>query len=672
MSRAVRGKARGVVGSAVAVVVVALSVSSCGGGDSGLPEGKKSDAGSDAPTTTCVAGEFRCVGDALETCAADATKFQPVATCQSGLCDAPGKQCDNCKAGEGACEPAGNAYKACDSTGQKQETTSCVGSTLFCVDKAGTPSCVACKSASDCAPSTNECELSSCSADGTCGLSPVAKGAPCGATGAGGQCSGAGTCVYCTPGEKRCTGLIPETCDSKGQWSAAAACAGSDPLCLAGACVQCTAATDCTASANECVTAACTTNKCGYSPKAQGTPCLNSAGTCNGAGQCNVCQPGNKICNGNVPLLCGSNGQYAAQPACTGSTPECDPATGGCVQCTTLAQCPTSTNPCLSALCSSNVCGFAPKAPGTSCPGGTCSAAGACQACTPGTKICSGNSVLTCNAQGQYDPPAPCTGGTPVCLNGNCQAGAVCGNGAIEGTEQCDDGNATKCDGCEGCERRRWLNVPANAYLAVPGSAAKLPSNAESACYEAWVKTQPGLISHLYLGTCVNAGICNFTLQYRGDLSKLLFAVQNGGALLSASASVNPQDGLWHHLAGCRAVSGGSIALRLFWDGAVVATANGTTSQIGTPSTVYVGGVDYEQPGLGGAIDEIRISNTLRYTGTFTPARRHVTDTNTVALFHLDEGAGTTATDSSSNALTATLTGTSWALDTGYANAMCQ
>ncbi|MBI3201081.1 MAG: hypothetical protein HYZ29_06005 [Myxococcales bacterium] len=662
------------LGGSGMIVVASVLLWSCGGGggsDANQKPDAGGDSGSDAASAPCTAGEFRCVGDALETCSADATHFQPVATCKAGLCDAQGKQCDNCVAGDGACEPGGASYKACDPTGQNEQATSCLGATPFCVDKAGKPACVACKAAADCPPSTSECSLAACSAEGACGVAPVVKGAPCGAAGAGGSCDGSGACVYCTPGETRCTGAVPETCDTKGQWSAGKACAGSDPICVAGACVQCAASSDCTASTNDCLTVTCTGNKCGFSPKAQGSACQGGAGTCNGSGQCNVCQPGTKTCNGKVPMVCGSNGQYTSQPACSGSTPECDPVSATCVQCTSLSQCPSSSNPCLTPICTSGSCGFASKAAGTPCPGGTCSATGVCQVCAPGTKTCSGNSVLTCNAQGQYDAPVPCSGGTPVCVGGVCQAGPACGNGTPEGTEQCDDGNTTKCDGCEGCERRRWLDVPANAHMTVPGIASKLPTNSENACYEAWIKIQPGTASFPQLAACTMPAICNFGLHYRADLGRLIFAVENGAAGgVQAYAYIDPRDGKWHHQAGCRSVSGNVVSLTLYWDGAPVATTTGATSKIGPPAQVVAG--DFGSTGPGGSIDEIRISNTLRYSGTFTPARRHTLDANTVALFHLDEGSGATATDSSPNAFTGSLTGTTWGIDTGYATAMCQ
>jgi hypothetical protein len=38
----------------------------------------------------------------------------------------------------------------------------------------------------------------------------------------------------------------------------------------------------------------------------------------------------------------------------------------------------------------------------------------------------------------------------------------------------------------------------------------------------------------------------------------------------------------------------------------------------------------------------VRISSGVRYTVDFMPVRRHVADAATVALWHLDEGTGTT------------------------------
>jgi hypothetical protein len=53
-------------------------------------------------------------------------------------------------------------------------------------------------------------------------------------------------------------------------------------------------------------------------------------------------------------------------------------------------------------------------------------------------------------------------------------------------------------------------------------------------------------------------------------------------------------------------------------------------------------------PSFSGWIDEVRLSNSIRYTGDFVrPAQRFTADPNTVGLWHLDEGFGNVINDSS-------------------------
>jgi len=55
-------------------------------------------------------------------------------------------------------------------------------------------------------------------------------------------------------------------------------------------------------------------------------------------------------------------------------------------------------------------------------------------------------------------------------------------------------------------------------------------------------------------------------------------------------------------------------------------------------------GSDY--PSYSGLLDDIRISNVVRYTGAFTrPTTPHAVDGSTVALYRFDEGSGTTIID---------------------------
>lgn len=61
-----------------------------------------------------------------------------------------------------------------------------------------------------------------------------------------------------------------------------------------------------------------------------------------------------------------------------------------------------------------------------------------------------------------------------------------------------------------------------------------------------------------------------------------------------------------------------------------------------------------------GQIDELRISNTARYEGDFTPATRLEADKNTLALYHFDEGEGDKLIDVSGNGHHGTIHGATW------------
>ena len=128
---------------------------------------------------------------------------------------------------------------------------------------------------------------------------------------------------------------------------------------------------------------------------------------------------------------------------------------------------------------------------------------------------------------------------------------------------------------------------------------------------------------------------------------------------MEATTTINPQDSTWHHVAGCRSISGSTVQLTLFWDGTQVASASGPTTAIGSPTDVRLGSLTYATTdGLGGDIDEVRVSNTLRYTGSFAPQPRLLNDSSTVVLLHFDSVTGTTFVDSSSNSFTGSTLGT--------------
>jgi hypothetical protein len=109
----------------------------------------------------------------------------------------------------------------------------------------------------------------------------------------------------------------------------------------------------------------------------------------------------------------------------------------------------------------------------------------------------------------------------------------------------------------------------------------------------------------------------------------------------------------------------------LTWDGTTVRTfVNGVRDSLtgalsvantGNPAAPLVIGTNTVSSGnrsYWGSASEFRLSNIARYTANFTPpTQRFTSDANTVLLYHLDEGAGTVATDSGPNSLNGTIVG---------------
>ncbi len=119
-------------------------------------------------------------------------------------------------------------------------------------------------------------------------------------------------------------------------------------------------------------------------------------------------------------------------------------------------------------------------------------------------------------------------------------------------------------------------------------------------------------------------------------------------SLRSDNSSQNLNFGDWVHVAATRT---GGVA-RLFINGQLVDSSVDADFAL-TPSTNainfgarYWGSYDRH---LVGELDEIRISNTARYTSSFSPSRSNQfsPDANTVLLLHLDEGSGNSLGDHS-------------------------
>lgn len=112
----------------------------------------------------------------------------------------------------------------------------------------------------------------------------------------------------------------------------------------------------------------------------------------------------------------------------------------------------------------------------------------------------------------------------------------------------------------------------------------------------------------------------------------------------------------WVHVAG--SYDGSNV--RFFINGTLVATT-AATGNLSVNNDIWHLGARPSGDYFTGNIDEVRISNNARYTASFTvPSAAFNSDSNTKALWHLNEGSGTTSADASGNGNTLTLSGTTW------------
>ncbi len=140
---------------------------------------------------------------------------------------------------------------------------------------------------------------------------------------------------------------------------------------------------------------------------------------------------------------------------------------------------------------------------------------------------------------------------------------------------------------------------------------------------------------------------------------RLVFGVENaGGSRRTIVGSTDVCTNAWIHVAFMRSRATGDLAI--YVDGRRDAFfAGGPGGDISyndsrpTPATwdpyFALGGEKHalNVAGYNGFIDELRISNSLRYTGTTytVPSAAFSADGNTVALYHMDEGSGTVMND---------------------------
>lgn len=167
---------------------------------------------------------------------------------------------------------------------------------------------------------------------------------------------------------------------------------------------------------------------------------------------------------------------------------------------------------------------------------------------------------------------------------------------------------------------------------------------------------------------------------------RLMFGVENANGAYTLCSTTRVDDGIWHHVALQRRVSDGR--LWMYIDGRLDAQAAGPAGDISYPdgnasdpreALLVIGREKFDFPGTAGYrgyIDELRLSNTLRYSGSefAAPAAAFEVDAATLALYHFDEGAGSSVTDSVGNQSPGSIrfsntAGPFWRTDTPFAPA---
>jgi cysteine-rich repeat protein len=166
------------------------------------------------------------------------------------------------------------------------------------------------------------------------------------------------------------------------------------------------------------------------------------------------------------------------------------------------------------------------------CTNGLCDGAGNCLASTCGDGCVDATRGETC------DPPNGTT------CDANCHLLPVCGNGVIEGAEQCDDGNKRDLDGCD--SSCNYEVVGRMTAVSIQGTAA--PPFCTPTTNRLGTQSLTGTaVSNLNqtLTTDINAGTTNVMTQMLGldDLTGV--SDPNGLTIGVLSASLDPAKGTW-------------------------------------------------------------------------------------------------------------------------------
>ena len=171
--------------------------------------------------------------------------------------------------------------------------------------------------------------------------------------------------------------------------------------------------------------------------------------------------------------------------------------------------------------------------------------------------------------------------------------------------------------------------------------------------YEAWIKRTSDSGSYEAIMSDANSGYgqAMFTVFIDGagsDCGNDHLAYYQAAENQTQCSGVSIALDQWYHVAVSRESNG---TRKIFVNGVLASTNTSTTAPSNSNGIFAIGSAgSYKGEYFAGRIDEVRLSNTARYTANFTPSTTRFTgDANTVALYHLDAGTGQTLVDSSGN-----------------------
>jgi hypothetical protein len=166
-------------------------------------------------------------------------------------------------------------------------------------------------------------------------------------------------------------------------------------------------------------------------------------------------------------------------------------------------------------------------------------------------------------------------------------------------------------------------------------------NNSTEKTMEYWIKTSNSSVRvYLSMGNFANSATTSWWQLYSQSSNRLELG-RAGAAVTVSPANTYFANGAWQHFAWTKNGANNSW----YVNGNLIHTFTRTESDWLTSSNVMAfGAQNPTNQGLVGNLDEIRVSNVVRYTANFTPqATAFTSDNNTQLLLHCDGANGTTS-----------------------------